>query len=514
MTIEPLLDADDIQGHIIPGYADADLRLLAIRGSDAASLRSIIRALIESPLGVTTMGSAFGVRSARKLFLQGVGPEPEDPLRINLALTRQGIDRLGVIDSTGVDPAFDAGMTGLSTGDPKQPTRKDGSPEPAYPPNWEIGGANKPFDMLVILACKQNVRERTKSIADTIEGSTGISIIYQEFGEDLPNNTEHFGFVDGISTPGVYGEFEADGGKVPITTRYGVPSANGLDFGKPGQPLVWPGRFIVGAPSFEGDEGEEVNEIFKNGSFLVFRRLQQDVAAFYEDTDAMAKDLANQLANAQIDGNLLRETIVGRRQNGQPLMRSGLGPDSPLAINHFFYANSTPTLDLTNGERVTGTTPDLQGQRCPFWAHIRKVNPRDGQNDLPEEVPNLQMLRRGIAFGPAYEHQLPANAPVNLQPRGLLFLAYQRSIGKQFEELNTHWMNQFEVPAGGGHDLLVGLTLSADGRLAPRRADWPSSQKQIMTPRTWVIPTGGAYLFAPSLTALKLMAGNISPAPA
>ncbi len=505
MAIEPLLDADDIQGHIIPGYADADLRLLAIRGADDVALKALIRVLIESPLGVTNMRSAFGLRSARKLFLQGVGPEPDDPLRLNLALTRQGLDRLGFAALSGVDRAFDAGMTGLSTGDPKQPLRADGSLEPAHPSNWVIGSASQPFDLLIILACKRNIRDRTTDVADLVREASGISVIYEEFGEDLPNNTEHFGFVDGISTPGIYGEFEESDRKVPITTRYGVPSANGLDFGKPGQPLVWPGRFLVGAPSFEGDEGEIVNEIFKNGSFLVFRRLRQDVAAFYEDTDKMAVKLADKLGAPKINGTLLRETIVGRRQNGQPLMRPGEGPDSPLSINHFFYANATPSINLNNGEQVTGTTPDVRGQRCPFWAHIRKVNPRDGQNDLPEEAQNLQMLRRGIAFGRSYDRQLPADDAKNLEPRGLLFLAYQREIGDQFEELNTHWMNQFEVPAGGGHDLLVGLTLSDDGRLAPRRADWPSSQEQLETPRTWVFPTGGAYLFAPSLSGLKLL---------
>jgi len=505
MITEPLLDADDIQGHIIPGYSDADLLILAVRANDAESLKSLIRLLIERPMGVTSMRSAFGLRIARKYFLQGTGPEPDDPLRLNLALTRQGLDQLGFTSLRGVDTAFDSGMTGLSTGDPKQSTRIDGSPEPASPSRWVIGATSNPFDLLVILACKRHIRERTTTVADLIKGIAGISIIYKEFGDNLPNFTEHFGFVDGISSPGIYGEFEEAGQRVPLTTRYGVPSMNGLDFGKPGQPLVWPGRFLVGTPRFDGDQGEAVHEVFRNGSFLVFRRLQQDVAAFYEDTDAMASQLANSLGNRQINGTFLRETIVGRRQNGQPLMRQGEGPDSQLAINHFFYANDTPAISLTNGEHIAGTSSDFQGQRCPFWAHIRKVNPRDAQNDLAEETQNLQMLRRGVPFGTAYDHQLPGNDPKNLESRGLLFLAYQRSIRDQFENLSTHWMNQFEVPAGGGHDLLVGLTLSSDGRLASRRADWPLSQEQVTSPRTWVIPTGGAYLFAPSLKSLKLL---------
>jgi Dyp-type peroxidase family len=506
MTIEPLLDADDIQGHIIPGYSDADLLLLAVQGNDLQSLKKLLKDLINSPTGVTTMRSAFGIRSSRKLFLQGLGPEPDDPLRLNLALTRQGLDRLGLDSTKGLDPSFDNGMKGISTGDPKQANRADGSPEPAHPSRWEVGGA-KIFDLLIIVACKRNIRERSNPIKTMVNGASGIKIIYEEFGEDLPNNTEHFGFVDGISSPGIYGEFEDNGRKIPITTRYGVPGANGFEFGKPGQPLVWPGNFIVGAPNFEGDPGEDVDDLFKNGSFLVFRRLRQDVAAFHEDTNAMADKLAaagiTQSDGKLIDGTALRATIVGRQQNGQPLMRPASETPSQMTINHFFYANKTPSISLNTGEQITGTEPDAQGQRCPFWAHIRKVNPRDGQNDLSEDSPNLQMLRRGIPFGSAYDYQLPADSPANLEPRGLLFLAYQRNIEGQFEQLNSHWMNQFDVPAGGGHDLLVGLNLSAQGSLASRNADWPSSSEKLVTPRTWVIPTGGEYLFAPSCSTLQ-----------
>jgi Dyp-type peroxidase family len=496
MVSEPELAADDIQGHILPGFSGADLYVLALETTDPGALRNVLRVVAPH---VSSLADGFDVRSARKLFLMNAGPAPDDPLRAALALTRRGLDLLGHVER-GVDRAFDVGMSGVSTGDAKRPQRPDGSAEPGHPAHWLVGGPAHPFDLLVVLGVVNDVRGRVLELAERIKSVPNLSVVYEEFGEDLPESREHFGFADGISQPGVYGYFERQGAKQLVTTRYGVPSKNGLDFGKPGQPLVWPGRFIVGAPLAEGVAAPVVSPLWKNGSFLVFRRLQQDVAAFRADTDAMAQQLSASVPD--VDGDLVRRFIVGRRPNGQPLMRTGTEADSLLAINYFNYQSAVPELTLSTGEKINGGLKDVGGRVCPVWAHVRKVNPRDGQNDLPEETHNLQMLRRGIPFGPAFDAADPASGQVS---RGLLFLAYQRDIAEQFEKLNSHWMNQFEVPAFGGHDLLVGLALDDAGHLGPKRADWPGSPEMLRAERPWVVPTGGAYLFAPSRSVLRAL---------
>jgi len=507
MNNDPELDAGDIQGHVFPGYAEADLVLMALRCSDWASLQALLRNVFGAGLEkLTTMRNASAIKAARKQFLMEAGPEPEDPIRLNVAFTRQGLDLMGFADARGVDSAFDAGMTGNSTGDPKNPVRMDGTAELAHPSNWIVGGRNAFFHVLLLIACKKNIRARTAQLAETVRSSAGMTVVYEEVGENLKFGAEHFGFADGISSPGIYGSYrDAGGKKQTVTTRYGVPSANGLDFGKPGQPLVWPGKFFVGAPAFEGDPGDVPHELYRNGSFLVFRRLQQDVHAFREDTDTLAAEIAAAAGLPSFFGKTLRALIVGRQQNGQPLMRAGEKTEKGFALNHFFYGNETPDINLSDGSHISGTRADLEGSRCPLWAHIRKVNPRDGVNDLPESAHNLQILRRGVPFGPPFAEDQPPSSANNALPRGLLFLAYQRSISGQFEKLNTHWMNQFGVPGGGGHDLLVGLALSPEGALAERRALHVPSGQQIATPRTWVVPTGGAYLFAPGVKGLKFM---------
>lgn len=508
---EPLIDVDDLQGHVWPGFGSTDALLLALSAETAAALRALLTLVLPA---VTTARAALSQRAERKLaFQQGKLVKGQrsgdfdaaDPLRVAVAVTRQGLDLAGLAADRGVDPAFDSGMTGGGTGDPKKDRRADGALEPAHPNNWVVGGPARAFHVLLIFITRNDVAQRSGELERRIVALPGITVVRRDIGEDLPDSREHFGFQDGISGPGLYGEYlDEEGGRVPVTTRYGVPASGGSDFGKPGQPLVWPGRFIVGHSASSASALSTESEVWNNGSFLVYRRLAQDVRAFYADTDAMAASLAVQ--DPGVTGEQVRNLIVGRTPQGRSLMRQGSGDETSLSINHFFYTVPTPRLQL-DAEVVAGVASgDVKGVTCPFWAHVRKVNPRDGQNDLPEETKNLQLLRRGVPFGPRYDHD-HADAPSNAAERGLLFLSYQRRIREQFESLSGHWMNQFDVPAGGGHDLLVGQFLQR-GRPAEKRANWPGTAQQLVTPRDWVHATGGAYLFAPSLKTLRKLAAS------
>jgi deferrochelatase/peroxidase EfeB len=84
---------------------------------------------------------------------------------------------------------------------------------------------------------------------------------------------------------------------------------------------------------------------------------------------------------------LIAAKMVGRWRSGVPLVLAPehddpeLGTD-PNRNNNFSYAD------------------DMQGLKCPFSAHIRRVNPRDAlKNDLV--AVNLHhFLRRGSNYGP------------------------------------------------------------------------------------------------------------------
>ena len=259
-----------------------------------------------------------------------------------------------------------------------------------------------------------------------------------------------------------------------------------------------------------------------NGSFLVFRRLQQDVQAFYRDTDALAQELSA-ATGRPTSGSGLRTLIVGRFPSGASLMRheqEPARPDGLTEINYVEFGTALPAITLDDGASVAASAADpeaLRGRRCPVWAHTRKVNPRDQATNRggPLETVGFQMLRRGIPFGPPYDHADPAN-PDNQRERGLLFLSYQRKIARQFTILNHDWMNNRDAPQAGGFDLLVGQNVPDEAGLHASKpailfgptVDASDNGTGVAAASQWVVPKGGAFLFAPSLAFVDKFAGE------
>src|SRR5262249_33120752 len=134
------------------------------------------------------------------------------------------------------------------------------------------------------------------------DGPAAPETLWEEQGEtraDLPGH-EHFGFKDGVSQPGVRGLVSRTP-KVYLTPRLlKRPTDGSIEFSKPGQPLVWPGHFVLGYPFGDRNDGSRQDPLplarpwFKNGSFLVFRRLNQNVAGFWAFLAAEATRLAGE----------------------------------------------------------------------------------------------------------------------------------------------------------------------------------------------------------------------------
>ena len=200
---------------------------------------------------------------------------------------------------------------------------------------------------------------------------------------------------------------------------------------------------------------------------------------------------------------------MGRWKSGAPVMRA---PDndlpalgiSPLANNDFlFTANSPPPIFLPGVDPPKPfplAQADPLGLICPHAAHVRKVNPRDQDSDLGDPFDTLtrRILRRGIPFGPPIHDPAEGDGV----DRGLHFLCYQTSIEQQFEILQQDWANSPSKPTVGGHDVVIGQTADRR-RTVELLEDGGASEKQITTPTQWVIPTGGGYFFAPSISALR-----------
>jgi len=299
---------------------------------------------------------------------------------------------------------------------------------------------------------------------------------------------------------------------------------------------LWPGEFVFGYPGQDPNSAEitepgPISEAgpawAKDGSFLVFRRLRQDVEAFRE----FVNEAAFQLGLAP---EFVGAKLVGRWASGAPILRAPEADnralaDDDCANNNFEFGEETDPilpeqkespLDCT--DEIPNSHPpalfppsegDPEGLICPFAGHIRKAYPRDDTSStLPEtsEVTTQthRILRRGIPFGEPLR-QIPF---FDFGERGLLFLAYQTSIVEQFEFILKQWVNNpnFKEPRAG-HDLIIGQN-NTPGADRERQftitftRNGVEHREVISTRVDWVIPTGGGYFFSPSIAALELFA--------
>jgi Dyp-type peroxidase family len=326
---------------------------------------------------------------------------------------------------------------------------------------------------------------------------------------------EHFGFKDGISQPGVRG-MASDAPGDFITPRYLAPNdPRSRYFAKPGQVLLWPGQFLLGEPRQHPDDLEQPWNVVaanfpdwaRRGSYLVCRRLLQNVPAFW--------DFAVRAANATgLSPVKFASMLVGRWPSGAPLMRAPQADDAglagdPWANNHFIFDDNTrPSWLLPipgyGGDAHTAAGADVLGAVCPHFSHIRKINPRDAATDLGKAQDTMlrMVLRRGIPFGPPIAGV--TNPPPELvdQERGLMFLCYGATIEDQFEFLSRRWANSPIQPNDAGFDPIIGQTDGRHGRVRYIDFPTPSEARTIELPEGWVIPTGGGYFFAPPIDAI------------
>ena len=260
----------------------------------------------------------------------------------------------------------------------------------------------------------------------------------------------------------------------------------------------------------------------RNGSYVVVRRLRQDVKAFREFLEREAARLRALPAFSGMTAQLLAAKLVGRWPSGAPLMRTPHVDDEQLgtdahASNYFQYANdSPPPLPLAPTQHHPAdtfllSTADSDGSRCPLSAHVRKANTRDGlteQGSVHDMLTRL-VLRRGIPFGESYDDADPATRDTPEHDRGLIFVSYQTSIDAQFVFLQKNWANDAVNPnSGGGQDGIIGQR-SESGRVRTVTITAETGVKQVVTlDREWVIPTGGGFFFSPSISTLATVLGR------
>lgn len=138
---------------------------------------------------------------------------------------------------------------------------------------------------------------------------------------------------------------------------------------------------------------------------------------------------------------------------------------------------------------------DPIGFKTPIGSHVRRSKPRDA--DVAGIVSLHRMIRRGTAYGP----QLPEGVlEDDGADRGLVFAFVGAHLGRQFEFVQSEWINGGEfLGLGGFKDPVAGDNDGSGGYSIPVR---PVPRRLKGLPQ-FVVMRGGEYGFLPSLSALR-----------
>ena len=368
--------------------------------------------------------------------------------------------------------------------------------------DWQKGfnDPHKPVHAMILLAADDPAEmagiARTVASELTYDGlvevlavEQGVNLKKQFHPEDGPDGVavEHFGYVDGRSQP-LFLRRQAEQ----------EDRRTGGSFWDPRAALS-----LVLVPDSNGTPGTSF------GSFLVFRKLEQNVRGFKKAERQVATelDLPLELAGAM---------AVGRFEDGTPIVLQAADGARPIP-NDFNY------------------DCDPAAQKCPLHAHIRKTNPRlesvkfggPFAQSIEEELGH-RIVRRGIPYGgPLSESNDPSELPS--RGVGLLFFCYQSDIWEQFEFIQRFWANNplFVEPGLGGSanpnypdatgiDSVIGQAISGQTDPLintpgepPRHwpGEWGKPTVQVNTDfARFVTLKGGEYLFSPSIGFLKGLA--------
>lgn len=528
------------------------------RDIDTSDIQALVKAGFESLAAASYMLLRVGEPQGARQWLRSLAPTKLADLSSNgakkrvgeayqIAFTAPGLLALGV-DRTIVErfsPEFVEGMAGA-----ENRSRRLGDIGENAPPKWDWGFGDKEPHILLILFAKD--AERLAALVDEkLEQalSSGLSKIDILATSDM-NGLEPFGFVDGSSQP----SFDWDRPHTPGTKAdrdytnllalgellLGYRNEYGLLTERPLLAADEKNAAILQRDEHALDRGD----LGLNGSYLVFRQLDQHVLTFW-------RWVADEAARVGVTMEELAESMVGRRLNGMPLADLTLGRPirgveaSDADINGFLY----------------DTDPD--GLSCPLGAHIRRANPRTGDtpggrqgpldhflgmlgltvrhdraatsstlpwprnttvwplaradDDAVASARFHRILRRGREYGEKIERKAAIDPATPPAPAGLHFLCLNANIARQFEFVQSAWIASatFAALSGEQDPLLGNREALPTGPLAEeQRTDGfsrpgapPSCRHSTGLPQ-FVTVRGGAYFFLPSLTALKWIASD------
>ena len=546
---EKILDVEDIQGDSILGFNQPYNKqiLLNLKNDHPATIAGAKEWLLSISHKLTTTMALLEHRKKRR---KGI-PTPVG--FCNLAFSHGCLQSLlkGTVNEKSMQSFASGSAFTIGAYNRAYLLGEDGA-------DWKFGKIRNNDVLLNISADTKEVLDKmtadfvTPSCLNWFEEMKSVTSFRGVKGTSLYGH-EHFGFLDGLSQPEVRGKYlvkdikesndrrltitdsssfdqcpspPSDGNKYEFIVRRRL-LASDIDqryknYSKPGFRLLDPGHFLLGYlenfPDTQDGEMQNPNpdsyrnllapypEWCKNGSFVVFRNIKQDVPNFWSFMYKCAENLITQEnlkpddeeAKRKLAGDIAAQ-VMGRWWDGTPLIfgtpisEQHYPPENvelPMkkgkdgVLNGFQFDSEEHAWRVLgddgkikevrppdkNDQKVCTFKSDKAGLACPYGSHIRKVNPRDEFTDVGSNVQTNKhrIIRRGNNFFDGHHPMNPTTAydrvknvfdPTDQEKkenRGLALLMYQADIEEQFEFLQRHWANSSTRPRADGDDFVIG----------------------------------------------------------
>ncbi|MBA3946556.1 MAG: Dyp-type peroxidase [Herpetosiphonaceae bacterium] len=432
-----MLELDDIQGLTVRGYNLPVGRYIFLQITDAGKAQQWLAQIAAEITNAT--------------------PRPDKlPACVNVAFSYNGLRALG-LPQPSLDTFADEFRQGIV-----QRAEMLGDTGSSSPEHWEGGFGTEQMHVMFMLFAQDlgSLEALSSRHRALLEQSGGTSELSFQDVQALPGIKEHFGYRDGIS-------------RVLIEGSQQEPM--------PHEVAIKPGEFVLGYPDQLGDMPPfpQPEMLGRNGSYLVYRKLHQDVAAF--------RRFLHEQVGSDEQVEWIAAKLMGRWRSGAPLVLAPNGDDLVLAE------------DSQRNADFNYAAMDARGLACPIGAHIRRVNPRDTQPEI-ERTRHL-LVRRGLPYGPP----LPEGAPDDGADRGVAGVLVNASLARQFEFVQRVWINNKKFDGlENDKDPIVG---DNDGTYDHTIQAWPVRKRLHGLPR-FVTVKGGEYFFLPGIKALRFIAAG------
>jgi Dyp-type peroxidase family len=447
------LNATDIQGFVLRGYNLPFARYLFVRLEEIGRL-----------LGQITTGQRWD------------GAKPEST--VNIAFTHAGLEQLELPAATLLTfpVEFQQGMKSRAgiLGDSGV-----NSPE-HWDEVWRDGRVHAWIGVNGLTAAALDAR--CSQLFSLMDQTGGAVVLDTQDAAALningkPTTSEHFGFTDGFGNPEYVG-----------VERSSQPGQGKLMPDGTWAPLAT-GELLLGY----ADEAGELpvapvpHILAANGTFMVYRKLHQNLATFRAYLDGQAALYAG-------GKEKLAAKFIGRWRDGTPLE---LSPD---------HADGAIAQDPNRSTNFTYGA-DADGARCPLGAHIRRVHPRDASGFNGRLINRRRITRRGLPYGPL---AADGEAVSDTEERGVIFMALNASLSRQFEFVQQQWVQYGnDARLGNDKDVLMG-NHGGQGRFVVQ-GDATAANPPFVCSNLpdFIELRGGDYFFLPSITALGMIAMNL-----